>query len=167
MVLPRAHVSGRIMPPGWIIICLLPLLVLAGCRGENDDQDTAGHGQISRPADSGLPLDNPDSVAAFEVSEQLLTAWFLLRDYEAALQTIHPNFRESWRSLIEDTEVARTCSFIQVEGSEPDPSGMVTARYAIGGCNVIAPGGLTAVYIRTSILGSEGGPWVSQIEFLR
>lgn len=167
MIRSRAHGSGPVTSLRWIIICVLPLLLVAGCRGENDEGNEESQGQITRPADIGLPLENPDSVAGFEVSEQLLIDWFLLRDYEAALENIHPNFRESWRSLIEETEVDRTCSFLQVEGTEPDESRLVVARYAIGGCKVTAPGGLVAVYIRISILGVEDGPWVSQIEFLR
>lgn len=168
MILPRIRRTTRAGSPRWIITLLLPLVIVSGCsRDTSSSPDISGHGQISRPGEIGLPLNNPESVAAFETSERLLIAWFLLGDSEAALATIHPNFRETWRSLIEDTRIDRTCSLVQVEGSEPDVSGLVTARYAIGGCRVVAPGGLTAVYIRTSILHTDTGPWITQIEFLR
>lgn len=149
----------------WTLFMLAGLLVLTGCS--NDVKSEAAPGQITRPGNIGLPLDNPEAVAAFDVADDLLLNWFLLEKYDRALEYIHPNLRESWRSLIEDTEVKRKCSLLLVEGSQPDASGMVQARYAIGNCQVVAPGGLTTVYIELTIVPGEGGPWVTQIALLR
>jgi len=158
------------MSPRWTIVGIALLLALTGCSN-NDNASSSGNnstsGQITRPGDLGLPLDNPISVAAFDVADRFLVNWFLLDQPEKALDTIHPNLRDSWRSLIEETEISRTCSLLQVEGTVPDASGTVQARYALGGCKVTAPGGLTAVYIRLTITGGEDGPWISQVEFLR
>jgi hypothetical protein len=151
----------------WALLFLALLSLLTACIGDDNEDDAEPSGQITRPADLGLPLDNPASVEAFNVADSLLVAWFLQRDPERALSKVHPNIRESWRPLIEETEIQRTCSLLQVEGSQPDASGVVVARYAIGGCKVTAPGGFTAVYIRLMMTTSDGGPWVSQIEFLR
>lgn len=154
------------MSPRWIILGLALVLAMAGCN-DNEDEKRNSSGQITRPGDLGLPLDNPISVAAFDVADRFLVNWFLLDKHDKALEKVHPNFRDTWRPLVEETEIERTCSLLQVEGSEPDPSGAVTARYALGGCKVTAPGGLTAAYIKLTMSGGEGGPWVSQIEFLR
>ena len=147
-------------------VCIVLALGVVGCR-DDSDVNAEPSGQINRPGDVGLPLDNPVSVEAFNIADRFLIKWFFLKDFDAAANLVHPNLRESWRPIIEDTEVARTCSFVQVEGSEPDAAGAVTARYALGGCMVTSPGGLTAVYIELTLTGGEGGPWINQIEFLR
>lgn len=147
-------------------LCIALMLGVAGCRNDTD-ANTEPSGQISRPGDIGLPLDNPVSEAAFDVADRFLVKWFFLEDYEAAANLVHPNLRDSWRPIIEDTRVERTCSFVQVDGSEPDEAGTVTARYALGGCMVTAPGGLAAVYIELTLTGGDDGPWINQIEFLR
>lgn len=149
----------------WPMLALACLFALTGCSSEAASEGAPG--QITRPGNIDLPLDNPESVAAFDVADDLLLNWFLLEKYERALEYVHPNLRESWRSLIEDTEVKRKCSLLQVKGTRPDASGMVQARYALGNCQVVAPGGLTAVYIQLTIVPGEGGPWVTQIELLR
>ena len=149
----------------WAMLALACLVVLTGCSDDEESQGTPG--QITRPGNIGLPLDNPQAVEAFDVADDLLLNWFLLEKYDRALEYIHPNLRESWRSLIEDTEVKRKCSLLQVEGSQPDASGLVRARYALGNCQVVAPGGLTTVYIELTIVPGEGGPWVTQIDLLR
>jgi hypothetical protein len=158
------------MQARWIIIGIALLLSMAGCS-DNGNASNSGNGgvsgQITRPGDLGLPLDNPDSVAAFDVADRFLVSWFLLEDPDKALDKVHPNVREFWRPVIEDTEIIRTCSLLQVEGTTPDASGTVQARYALGGCKVTAPGGSTAVYINLTITSGDDDIWVSQIEFLR
>jgi hypothetical protein len=156
------------MPPSLRCMAagLLVLAVFTGCISD-DGGDDESHGQITRPADIGLPLDNADSVAAFDVADNLLLNWFFREDIERALGQIYPDVRESWRSLLEDTEIEGDCSLVQVEGSTPDPSSTVTARYAISGCKVTPPGGKTAVYIELTMSRSEDRFWVNQIEFLR
>jgi hypothetical protein len=151
----------------WMMLCLVMIAgVLAGCRGETE-ASAEPSGQISRPGDIGLPLENPVSVAAFNVADRFLVKWFLLKDIDQAVRLIQPDLRDSWRPVIEDTEVQRTCSFVQVSGTEPDSAGTVVARYAIGGCQVVSPGGLTAVYLELTLTGSDDGPLVNQVEFLR
>lgn len=154
------------MPLRSVFLVAIVLLSLTACMTESEANDKES-GQITRPGDVGLPLDNPESVAAFNVADRFLLKWFFLEDIDRALEFVHPNFRETWRPLVEETEIERSCSLLQVEGSTPDASGAVTARYAIGGCKVTAPGGLTAVYIELTMTAGEGGPWVAQIEFLR
>jgi hypothetical protein len=158
------------MPPRWTIVWIALLLAVAGCSNNgnaSDSDDNRASGQITRPGDLGLPLDNPESVAAFDVGDRFLVSWFLLEKPDKALELVHPNVRELWQPLIEETEFNRTCSLLQVEGTVPDASGTVEARYALGGCKVTAPGGLTAVYIKLTITSGEDGVWISQIEFLR
>lgn len=150
----------------WALCCLMAVFLLAGCARGSDANDSPP-GQISRPADIGLPLDTQASTEAFDIVDRFLVKWFFLEDVDAAMTLVHPNFADSWRPLVADTEVKRQCSFVQIEGSTPDASGVVTARYAIGGCNVIAPGGLSAVYIQITTTSTESGPRVIQIEFLR
>lgn len=157
--------TARSMRLRWGMVCLAVMLPFTGCNGGGEEANASG--QITRPADVGLPLDNPAAVAAFDVADDFLLDWFLLNDTEAALQHVHPNFRDAYRSLLEDTVIDRTCSLLQVEGSLPDASGTVTARYAIGGCRVRSPSINTAVYIELTMTAGEGGPWVSQVEFLR
>lgn len=150
----------------WALYCLMAMFLLAGCARGSDANDSAP-GQINRPADIGLPLDTQESVEAFDIADRFLVKWFFLEDVDKAMTLVHPNFVDSWRPLVAETEVKRQCSFVQVEGSTPDASGVVTARYAIGGCNVTAPGGLSAVYIQLTMSPTESGPRVIQIEFLR
>ena len=158
------------MSARWTSVGIALLLALTGCGGNGNASDTGNDrasGQITRPGDIGLPLDNPVSVAAFDVADRFLVNWFLLEKPEKALEKVHPDVRDFWRPVIEETEITRTCSLLQVEGTVPDASGTVQARYALGGCKVTAPGGLAAVYINLTITSAEDGPWISQIEFLR
>lgn len=156
------------MPPSirWAMVGMFALLLLTGCMG---DGGGAGEfrGQITRPADVGLPLDNPDSVAAFDVADDFLLSWFFRDDIDRALEEIHPDLRESWRSLLDDTQISRNCSLLQVEGGVPDQGGGITARYAFGGCRVTPPGGKTAVYIQLTMTRVDNRYWVNQVEFLR
>lgn len=157
---------SRLMVSRWVVCCVLVIPLLAGCARGGDATDSAP-GQISRPADVGLPLDNPAAVEAFDIADRFLVKWFFLQDVDKAMTLVHPNFKDSWTPLVAETEIQRQCSFVQVDGSTPDAAGVVTARYAIGGCNVIAPGGLSAVYIQFTMSATEDGPRVIQIEFLR
>lgn len=151
---------------GTLLCVLLVAGMLAGCRDETE-ASAEPSGQISRPGDIGLPLENPDSVAAFNVADRFLVKWFFLQDIDRAVDLIQPELRDAWRPVIEDTEVRRKCSFVQVSGTEPDAAGTVVARYAIDGCQVVSPGGLTAVYLELTLTGSNDGPLVNQVEFLR
>lgn len=156
------------MPPSmkWIAVGVLALLGLAGCMGDATGANEQGE-QITRPADVGLPLDNPDSVAAFDVADDFLLSWFFRDDIDRALEEMHPDLRESWRSLLEDTEIDRNCSLLHIEGSVPDQGSGVTARYAFDGCQVTPPGDKTAVYIELTMTRAEDRFWVNQVVFLR
>lgn len=156
------------MPPvvRWIVVGSLALLGLTGCLGD-DTGASETRGQITRPADVGLPLDNPDSVAAFDVADDFLLHWLFREDIDRALEGMRPDLRESWRPLLEDTGVSRDCSLLQVEGSVPDQAGAVRARYAFDGCQVTPPGGKTAVYIEMIVTRVDNLYWVNHIEFLR
>lgn len=156
------------MPPSlrWLAVGCCTLLVLTGCLG-GDGGGGEPQGQITRPADVGLPIDNADSVAAFDVADSLLLSWFFREDIDRALGEVTPELRESWRALLEDSEVKGDCSLVQLEGSVPDVSGVVTARYAISGCQVSSPDGKTAVYIQLAMSRSQERYWVNQIQFLR
>ena len=148
------------------MLATLALLGLTACMGD-DTGASESQGQISRPADVGLPLDNPEAVTAYDVADDFLLSWFFREDIDRALEEMRPDLRESWRSLLEDTDIDRDCTLLQVEGSTPDLAGAVTARYAIGGCQVVPPGGTTAVFIQLTMTNVENRYWVNQIEFLR
>lgn len=156
------------MPPAvrWVAVGVVALLGLTGCLGDKTGASEP-RGQITRPADVGLPLDNPESAAAFDVADDFLLTWFFRDDIDLALEEMRPDLRESWRALLEDTDISRKCSLLQVEGSLPDQGGGVTARYAFGGCQVTPPGGKTAVYIQLTMTSVDNRFWVNQIEFLR
>ncbi len=156
------------MPPAvkWVGVCVLALLGLTGCLGD-DTGAREPRGQITRSADIGLPLDNGDSVAAFDVADDFLLSWFMRRDIDRALEEMHPDLRDPWRGLLEDTRISRSCSLLQMEGSVPDAAGTVTSRYALGGCQVTPPGGLTAVYIQLTMTRGDDRYWMNQVEFLR
>lgn len=150
-----------------VLFGALVLLTLTGCIAGGDDNGDEPGGQLTRPGEAGLPLDNAASVGAFDVADDFLVEWFFLEDVEGALTQVHPNFRDTWRPLLEETEIERDCSLRQTQGTTPDQSGAVTARYVIGGCKVTSPGGLTAVYVELIITPGDDRPWISQIEFLR
>ena len=161
----HAQPASRSSP--MVVLCLLlVVLVVAGCRN-GTDASAEPSGQITRSADIGLPLEYPEAVAAFNTADRFLVKWFFLKDADRAVEMFHPNLRDSWRPVIEETEVRRMCSFVQVGGTAPDAAGAVTARYAIDGCQVVSPGGLSAVYIEITLTNGEGGPFVNQVEFLR
>lgn len=144
----------------------MALLGLTGCLGDGTDA-IEPHGQITRSADIGLPLDNPDAVMAFDVADDFLLSWFFRDDTDRALEEVHPDLRESWRSLLDDTKISRDCSLLQIEGAVPDAAGTVTARYALDGCQVTPPGGTTALYIDLTMTRADNRYWVNQVEFLR
>ncbi|MEZ4569573.1 MAG: hypothetical protein R2849_04450 [Thermomicrobiales bacterium] len=69
--------------------------------------------------------------------DQLLLDWFIRQDLDAALQNFSSNLRPNWSSIFDSTAIDGNCSFTQVEGTVPDQSGTVTARYSIDGCRVL------------------------------
>ena len=149
-----------------IFIFLLVPGTLAACSGESDARSEP-NGQITRPGDVGLPLDNPEAVAAFDVADRFLLRWFFLQDIDRALEFVHADSRETWQPLLEETGIKRSCMLLQVEGSTPDAAGVVMARYAIGGCKVTTPDELAAEFIELTMTSGAEGPLVTQIEFLR
>ncbi|CAN5825234.1 hypothetical protein BH20CHL1_BH20CHL1_01760 [soil metagenome] len=156
------------MPPSirWAMVGTLMLLGLTGCMGDANGASEP-RGQITRPADIVLPLDNSDSVEAFDVADDFLLSWFFRDDIDRALEEVHPDLRESWRALLDDTEISRNCSLLQVEGGMPDQGGGVTARYAFDGCQVTPPGDKTAVYVDLTMTRVDDRYWVNRVEFLR
>jgi hypothetical protein len=146
---------------------LLALLALPACGGDDDDTPDRdeGPGQITRPADLGLPLDNPQAVEAYDRSDQLLLDWFIRRNLEAALENFSSNLRTTWASIFDGTAIEGNCSFTQIEGSVPDPSGTATARYSIDGCRVAPPGDLTASHINVQVTVTDQNAWVISVEF--
>lgn len=155
--------TGRVA----LLLALIPALLLPACLGGGDDDDGSGEqpGQITRPADAGLPLDDPIAVQAFNRADQLLLDWFILGDLDRALENFGSNLRTSWASIFDGTTVEGECSFTQVEGSPPDQSGTLTARYAIDGCRVAPPGDLTATHIAIQVTVTDQNAWVISVEF--
>jgi hypothetical protein len=142
---------------------LLPACLGGGDDGELDRDD--GPGQITRPADVGLPLDNPAAVQAFDRADQLLLDWFIRRDLDIAIENFSSNLRTTWASIFDGTVIEGNCSFTQVEGSVPDQSGTALARYAIDGCRVAPPGDLTAAHINILVTVTDQNAWVISVEF--
>ncbi len=147
------------------VACIV--LLLPACLGGDDAGDSVENrpGQITRPGDVGLPLDNPISVQAFDRADQLLLDWFILDDPDLALLNFSSNLRPTWASIFDGTTVEGDCSFTQVEGRLPDQSGTVTARYAIDGCRVAPPGNLTASHVTVTVTVTEQNAWVVNVEF--
>jgi len=146
-------------------LALLPLLLLGGCLGGDDDNAGERPGQITRPADAGLPLDDPIAVRAFDRADQLLLDWYIRHDLDRALENFSANLRTAWASIFDGTTFTGQCSFTQVEGSQPDGSGTVSARYAIDGCRVAPPGDLTASHITVLVTVTDQNAWVISVEF--
>jgi hypothetical protein len=145
---------------------VLALILLPACIGGADGSDDGERpGQITRRADVGLPLDNPQSVRAFDRADTLLLDWFILGDLENALLSFSSNLRTGWSSIFDGTAVEGECSFTQLEGSLPDQSGTVSARYAIDGCRVAPPGDLTASHIAIMVTVTDQNAWVISVEF--
>ena len=152
-----------------VAIAVLTLLIIPACITGNGDDDDGGRGdrpgQITRPADLGLPLDDLRAVQAYDRADQLLLDWFIRRDLDAALENFSSNLRTGWSSIFDDTTVEGNCSFTQVDGSVPDASGTATARYAIDGCRVAPPGDLTATHATISVTVTDQNAWVISVEF--
>ena len=150
------------------LLVVAALLSFSGCMGGDDgdglDRDDRP-GQISRPADIGLPLDDPRAVQAYDRADQLLLDWFITRDLDIALENFSSNLRTTWASIFDGTEIEGNCSFTQIEGTAPDGSGTTTARYAIDGCRVAPPGDLTASQIAITVAVTDQNAWVTSVEF--
>ena len=147
---------------------LAAALLLPACIGGDDDGEISrddGLGQITRPADLGLPLDNPQAVQAYDRADQLLLDWFIRRDLDAAIENFSSNLRTSWASIFDGTTVEDNCSFTQVEGTVPDQSGTAVARYSIDGCRVAPPGDLTASHVNITVTVTDQNAWVISVEF--
>ncbi len=150
------------------VALVLAVLLLPACisGGDDDGPDRDdGIGQITRPADLGLPLDNPAAVQAYDRADQLLLDWFIRRDLDAALGNFSSNLQTTWASIFDGTEIDGNCSFTQVEGSVPDASGTAVARYAIDGCRVAPPGDLTAAHVNIQVTVTNQNAWVTSVEF--
>ena len=154
----------------WCGRLTLALLVAAGlflpaCLGGDGSDESEQPGQISRPANIGLPLDDPRAVRAYDRADNLLLDWFILRDLDDALLNFSSNLRTNWSSIFDGTAIDGSCSFTQIEGSPPDQSGAVTARYAVDGCRVAPPGDLTASHITITVTVTDQNAWVISVEF--
>ncbi len=151
------------------LLLLIATLLLPACIGGGGDDDDIsrddGPGQITRPADIGLPLDNPQAVQAYDRADQLLLDWFIRRDLDAAIENFSSNLRTSWASIFDGTTIDDHCSFTQVEGTVPDQSGTAVARYSIDGCRVAPPGDLTASHINITVTVTDQNAWVISVEF--
>jgi hypothetical protein len=150
------------------LMLLIAILLLPACISGDDDDEISrdeGPGQITRPADLGLPLDNPQAVQAYDRSDQLLLDWFIRRDLDAAIGNFSSNLRTSWASIFDGTTIEDNCSFTQVEGTVPDQSGTAVARYSIDGCRVAPPGDLTASHINITVTVTDQNAWVISVEF--
>ncbi|HLT19404.1 MAG TPA: hypothetical protein VKZ96_08115 [Thermomicrobiales bacterium] len=152
-------------PARWLLALALLAALLTGCLGGDDDDDGERPGQITRPAGAGLPLDDPVAVQAFDRADQLLLDWFILGDLNRAQENFSANLRTVWASIFDGTTIDGECSFTQVEGSQPDASGTVSARYAIDGCRVAPPGDLTATHITILVTVTDQNAWVISVEF--
>lgn len=151
-----------------LITLLAGMLLLPACiSGDDDDMPDRddGPGQITRPADIGLPLDNPAAVQAYDRADQLLLDWFIRRDLDAALANFSANLQTTWASIFDGTTIEGNCSFTQVEGTAPDASGTALARYSIDGCHVAPPGDLTATHINIQVTVTDQNAWVISVEF--
>ncbi|CAN5675835.1 hypothetical protein BH23CHL2_BH23CHL2_21000 [soil metagenome] len=155
----------------WMLLltAAIAAFLLPACIGngnDDDDMDREGRpGQVARPADIGLPLDDPRAVQAYDRADQLLLDWFIRRDLDVALENFSSNLRTTWASIFDGTTIEGNCSFTQVEGSVPDQSGTVTARYVIDGCRVAPPGDLTASHIIIRVTVTDQNAWVISVEF--
>ncbi len=152
--------------PGFWIPTLIIALVLTGCiSGGSDAQNSGPPGQITRPADVSLALDDPGAVRAFNTADLFLTDWFFLGNPEAAANRISLNLRQPWESLLSETGVDGNCSFRQVGGPPLDASGTTIARYQIDGCLITPPGDKTATHINVGVTATDTSAWVISIEF--
>jgi hypothetical protein len=152
---------GLLLVAGIAALALAPACITGGSDADDDERP----GQITRQSDAGLPLDNPVAVRAFDRADQLLLDWFILEDLDRALENFSSNLQTSWASIFDGTAVEGECSFTQVEGSQPDQSGTVIARYALDGCRVAPPGDLTASHIIITVTVTDQNAWVISVEF--
>jgi hypothetical protein len=143
--------------------------MLTGCNGDGKsaaDPINVNAGQIVRPADAGLALDDPGAVRAFETADRFLSDWLFLHDTTRASQHITPDLRASLEALLNETEVEGSCVLRQIEGDSLDAQGVTVARYAIEGCQITPPEADPADAIDITVTVTDEAAWVTGVQFL-
>lgn len=143
--------------------------VLAGCNGDGKsaaDPIDVNAGQIVRPSDAGLALDDPGAVQAFETADRFLSEWLFLHDATRASQNISPDLRAGLEGLLNDTEVEGNCVLRQIQGDPLDAQGTTVARYAVESCQIALPEGEPADAIDVTVTIADQTAWVTAVQLL-
>lgn len=143
--------------------------VLAGCNGDGKsaaDPIEVNAGQIVRPSDAGLALDDPGAVLAFETSDRFLTDWLFLQDATRASLHISTDLRPGLMALLNDTEVEGSCVLRQIQGDALDAGGTTVARYAVEDCRITPPDGELADAIDVTVTVAGQDAWVTAVQLL-
>lgn len=143
--------------------------VLAGCNGDGKsaaDSIDINAGQIIRPSDAGLALDDPGAVQAFETADRLLSDWLFLQDPTRAAQHISPDLRAGLEALLKDTEVEGACILRQIQGDPLDAEGTTVARYTVENCRIALPEGEPADAIDVTVTITDQTAWVTNVQLL-
>lgn len=163
----RERMRLPVLGPVALMVVVLIAGLASGCIFGGENSADAGAGQITRPNDSGLALDDPGAVQAFDAADMFLVDWFFRRNPEQALAHVSADVRPSLTSTVTETRIEGQCSFVQVDGDPLDANGTTVARYAINGCQVIPPNEEPATHIAVSVTVSDTQAWVTGVEFQR
>lgn len=161
----------RLITPGCVLLTIL--MIVSGCigNGDNDNPDVEPTpepvpGQLIRPADANIALDNPQALAAFETAESFLVSWLFLRQPEQALRQVSADQRPAIGALLGETLVNGACRLTQVAGAAPDENGVTTARYRVEACQIVPVGAVDpATQISVTVTIAEQRPWVTALSF--
>lgn len=170
-----ARLARRIWWPSrrfWLAAVSVPAFifpVLTACNGEGEsaaDPINVNAGQIVRPADAGLALDDSGAVQAFGAADRFLSDWLFLQDTTRAAKHITPDLRPTLEALLNDTEIEGTCVLRQIEGEPLDAQGTTVARYVIEGCQITPPDAEPADAIDITVTVTDQSAWVTGVQFL-
>lgn len=158
----------RVLASGHILLIITIILAGCGSSSNNDEEPTVEPraGQITRPEDVGLALDNERAVQAFDAAEVFLVEWFFLQNIDRTLNFVNPDQRSDLERIITGTQIEGACKLVQVIGEPPGPEGSVIAGYAIENCQVVPPEAGGAVSrIDITVILTDQNAWIIDIGF--
>ena len=143
-------------------------LLLASCFSPTSDANSTPPplGQITRPADAGLPLGDPAAVAAFDTANRFLVDWLFRDDPARAAERMSLDLRPIWTQFLQDTLVEGGCTLTQISGAPLDAEGVTTARYQISNCEITSPAGVQAAEVRVTVTSTGANIWITGVEFV-
>lgn len=162
---------SRVVAAGCSLLILLGLIT--GCISGDDSNEPDVEptpeplpGQITRPADPDIALDNAQAVDAFKTAERFLVAWLFLRQPDQALREVSSDRRPTMEPILEGSQVDGACRLTQIVGTAPDENGVTTAQYRIEACQILPAGADEAArQLTVTIAIAEQRPWVVALSF--